>query len=113
MDIKKFERFMSDVKKILYECQEGARAFDDGKTLADNPHQIPTRKAADWQLGWLEAKYAKEYWEDQAAEFNKIFDVPFVFWTCTNGCRGRVEWNEECTEAVCLECGMKSTDGSK
>ena len=44
-------------------------------------------------------------------ELEEIFDVPFVFWLCPDHRRhGRVEWNEECTEATCLECGKKSTD---
>jgi hypothetical protein len=101
---------MSEAMDIPYERREGCRAFDAGKTLADNPHPIPTQKAEDWQIGWLEAMRAEEYAEDFAKEFDRVFDVPFVFWTCTNGCRGRVQWNDDKTEAVCLECGRKSTE---
>ncbi|MHA2428789.1 MAG: hypothetical protein ACXADB_12270 [Candidatus Hermodarchaeia archaeon] len=108
---KELVAMMSELKDIPYEQAEGAKAFDWGTPLSDNPHPIPTKAAGDWQIGWLEAMRAKEYWEDQTAEFDRIFgDVPFVFWTCTNGCRGRVQWNEERTEAVCLECGRKSTE---
>jgi hypothetical protein len=107
---KEMLKVMSELKHIPLEQAEGAKAFDLGIPLTDNPYPIPTKAAGDWQIGWLESMRAKEYWEEQSAEFNRIFDVPFVFWTCTNGCRGRVEWNEECTEAVCLECGRKSTE---
>ena len=34
----------------------------------------------------------------------------FVFWICPKGCKGIVKWNESKTEAVCMECGTKSTD---
>ena len=33
----------------------------------------------------------------------------FVFWVCPNGCHGIVKWNIPKTEAVCMECGTKST----
>lgn len=109
IDLDKFDKAMA-TKTFPFEAKKGARAFDAGEPLSANPHPIPTKKRADWQLGWLEAKYAEEYWEDQNKKLEKILDVPYVFWTCTNGCRGRVEWNKECTEAVCLECGRKSTE---
>jgi len=34
----------------------------------------------------------------------------FVFWVCPRGCRGIVKWNESKTEAICMKCGVKSTD---
>lgn len=46
---------------------------------------------------------------------DELFDAinkhgSFVFWVCPNGCRDFVDWNEDKTEAVCRQCGAKSTD---
>jgi len=34
----------------------------------------------------------------------------FVFWVCPNGYKDIVRWNESKTKAICMECGIKSTD---
>lgn len=41
-------------------------------------------------------------------DLDKIFNVPFVFWNCPKGCRGRVKWTDNCSVATCLECGADS-----
>jgi len=45
---------------------------------------------------------------DAFEEFLNMLPSRFVFWICPNKCNGRVEWNKECTEAKCLECGCTS-----
>ena len=42
--------------------------------------------------------------------FDLLKDQKIVFWTCPNGCRGQVEWNNDCTDAKCLVCGAKKSD---
>lgn len=41
----------------------------------------------------------------------QVFDVPFVFWMCPNRDHRGVQWNEDCTDATCLVCGCKRSDG--
>jgi hypothetical protein len=44
-------------------------------------------------------------------DFLKESGMSFVFWVCHNGCQGRVEWNSDCTDATCMVCGAKRSDG--
>lgn len=40
--------------------------------------------------------------------FKAINKTGFVFWTCPEGCRDFVDWNDSKTQATCRKCGTKS-----
>lgn len=42
----------------------------------------------------------------------ELANVPFVFWTCPNGCNGVVAWNDEKSDATCMSCGRKKSEGT-
>lgn len=48
---------------------------------------------------------------DEWEELMRTLDVPFFFWVCPKGCRGRVCWHhaeDGGARAECLECGQWS-----
>lgn len=53
---------------------------------------------------------------DDERMFDELIDaidrIGFVFWTCPKRCRGYVEWNDDRTDATCMSCGTKKSDGS-
>ena len=63
---------------------------------------------APQMFDWLNSIYSAPMDDDPIKELCDIlreYKVRVVFWVCPNGCRGRVVWNHDKTDATCQVCG--------
>lgn len=51
---------LRDMLHNVFVKDDGWQAYQDGKTLDDNPHATGTDDRATWALGWLASKVCAE-----------------------------------------------------
>ena len=81
-----------------HHIEETTFLIEEVRKVAGRENMHPDKMRRLKEVGW------------RAGTVEEFLGATMVFWVCPNHCGGQIKWNEDVSDAECLECGCKKSD---